>query len=222
MKTSELHAVIHYRDLDTALRNADIAAAAGCTGVFLIHMGGKDGLLDAAAGAIRTNFPGLKLGINRLATGAATSVHRNDEVGADSTWSDYCGVSSAGVISLGHEIKDALEGHPGHRFFGSVAFKYQHLDPNPSDAARVAAAMGFIPTTSGPSTGSAPPVEKLAVMAKALSGGPLAVASGITPENAASFLPYVWYFLCSTGISSSYYEFDPLRVRELALIINGT
>jgi uncharacterized protein len=53
-------------------------------------------------------------------------------------------------------------------------------------------------------------------MRQALGGFPLAIASGITPENVEAYLPYVDAFLVATGISSSFTELDSERVRMLA------
>jgi predicted TIM-barrel enzyme len=45
---------------------------------------------------------------------------------------------------------------------------------------------------------------------------PLAIASGITPENIEKYLPYVDYFLVATGISKTFDEFDPEKRKLLA------
>lgn len=217
MKTlSDLLPVIHYRDLDTALKNAEIAASCDCLGVFLIHMQGLDHMLDAAVPEIRQRFPSLKIGINRLSTPLVPSIARNIELGADYTWSDNCGVSSAKVDRVGFRAAEVMADRPQHRLFGSIAFKYQAHEPNPPLAAAKAYGLGFIPTTSGSGTGSAPDVAKIVGMAGALEDKVLAVASGITPENVDPFIPHVRYFLVATGISKNEFEFDQERVAQLA------
>ena len=44
---------------------------------------------------------------------------------------------------------------------------------------------------------------------------PLAIASGITPENVEVYLPFADSFLVATGISRSFTELDPSKVRML-------
>ena len=52
-------------------------------------------------------------------------------------------------------------------------------------------------------------------MKLALGDTPLAIASGITPENVEEYLPYADSLLVATGISNGFTELDPLRVRSL-------
>jgi predicted TIM-barrel enzyme len=70
-------------------------------------------------------------------------------------------------------------------------------------------------TTSGPGTGRAAEVTKIQRMREALGDAPLAIASGITPENVDQYLPYADCFLVATGISRSDGEFDSRRVLAL-------
>jgi predicted TIM-barrel enzyme len=70
-------------------------------------------------------------------------------------------------------------------------------------------------TTSGPGTGHAAEVEKIRRMKQALADAPLAIASGIAPENVGHYLPYADAFLVATGISRSFTELDATRVRLL-------
>jgi predicted TIM-barrel enzyme len=43
----------------------------------------------------------------------------------------------------------------------------------------------------------------------------LGVASGITNENIAHYLPYIDLYLVATGISINYHELDEVKVRSL-------
>jgi predicted TIM-barrel enzyme len=70
-------------------------------------------------------------------------------------------------------------------------------------------------TTSGPGTGQAAHVEKIRTMKAALGDFPLAIASGITPENVKDYLPFSDCYLVATGISDSFEELNPDRVRAL-------
>jgi predicted TIM-barrel enzyme len=58
-------------------------------------------------------------------------------------------------------------------------------------------------------------VEKIARMKEAIGTHPLAIASGITPENVEQYLPIANCFLVATGISSDFTTLDPSRVRDL-------
>ena len=52
-------------------------------------------------------------------------------------------------------------------------------------------------------------------MKQALGEFPLGIASGITPENVSEYLDIADCFLVATGISTSFTELDPVRVRAL-------
>lgn len=51
-------------------------------------------------------------------------------------------------------------------------------------------------------------------------GTPIAIASGITPENVVEYLPFVDAYLVSTGISADFYNFDFKKTQELSDIIH--
>ena len=52
-------------------------------------------------------------------------------------------------------------------------------------------------------------------MKAALGDFPLAIASGITPDNVADYLPFSDCYLVATGIGRSFEEFDPQLVKRL-------
>ena len=108
-------------------------------------------------------------------------------------------------------------------YFGGVAFKYQREVPPEKlgDAAKLASKYMDVVTTSGPGTGRAAAVEKIATMKKALGDFPLAIASGITPDNAADFLPHADCFLVATGISSQFDELDRDMLRALMEVVRA-
>jgi predicted TIM-barrel enzyme len=70
-------------------------------------------------------------------------------------------------------------------------------------------------TTSGPGTGIAAARAKIVAMKEAVGGFPLAIASGITPDNVADYLDVADCFLVATGISRSFTELDPEKTRTL-------
>jgi len=206
--------VIHYDSVQQALDNAAIVVACGCPGVFLISMDGRDDELDQAIMAVKYRFPELKVGGNYLSLRPLAALKRCLEMEIHATWADKPGVTSASVTDEAREISRLLAANPGHQFFGSVAFKYQAAEPNPAGAAVAAANLGMVATTSGAATGKAADVEKLATMKAALGGAPLALASGVSPENAHLFVPHTDYFLVSTHITAST---DPDMLSETKL-----
>jgi len=212
-------AVIHHRDDATSLTNAVVAANAGCHGVFLIQMEGQDDLIDSSAIQIKSMFPELLIGTNRLVTHPLEAIQRDISMHLDATWCDDPGIRSTGVNQLGERIAKSVAGvravRPNYLYFGSVAFKGQEIDHNPARAAVLAAELGYVATTSGPRTGEPPAIEKLAAMKQALGAQPLAVASGVSPANIGEIAPYVDWVLVSTGISRTFHDFDPLLLRDL-------
>lgn len=205
--------VIHLDTIELALSNAAIAAAHGCAGVFLISMDGRDHLIKEAAEAIRAEHPQLALGANFLTLRADAALARSLAARFAATWTDKPGVRSDGISGMAGGLRAVLDAHPGHFFFASVAFKYQPVDLDPPTAARLAADLGMIPTTSGAATGQAPPAAKLAAMRAVVPQ--LALASGATPENIDALAPHLTHLLVSTGISKSFHAFDDAKLGRL-------
>lgn len=216
--------VIHYDTVAQALANAAIAERCGCESVFLISMDGRDDELDQAILAVKYRYTNLKVGANFLSQGPLAALKRSLELEIDATWTDRPGVTSVGANADALAIKDLLLAHPGHSFFGSVAFKYQPTERDPAKAALNALALGMIPTTSGAATGIAADTSKLTTMKEALGANPLALASGVSPENAHLFTPFVDYFLVSTHISETPYSpmLSEQKLQALMSVVNGT
>jgi hypothetical protein len=212
----EIWPVIHLSTPDLAYRNAELAAACGCSGVFVIHMDGRDDEIDAVAVEIKARIPALKVGANYLTLPAHQALKRSITLGLDATWADAPGVRSDRINeAMQQALKPLLHAHPQHLFFGSVAFKYQPVDADPPAAARNALALGMIPTTSGTATGVAAESSKLEAMRAAIGDAPLAVASGMTADNANELGRFLTHILVSTGISKSFHEFDEQSLRRL-------
>lgn len=208
--------VIHVQSQAQVLANAAIAAAAGVHGVFLIHMDGEDDTLDPLGAVLRARYPELKIGVNYLSLPAPAALEHSLASGFDATWTDKPGVRSDGEAWHVPALAARLAAHPKHLFFGSVAFKYQPEDPEPGAAAVKAWARGMIPTTSGLATGQAPSLEKLVAIRAALGpNAPLALASGVDPNNVALLAPLLTDILVSTGISRDFYNFNPERLAQL-------
>lgn len=188
----------------------------GCAGVFLIHMNGDDKATMEEAIWMRQTYPGLKVGVNLLGVRADLALQDSLLAGLDATWSDSPGVSSKGVDERALKVQALLHANPSHQFFGSVAFKYQPHEPDAPAAAAAAADLGMLATTSGPATGKAPEIEKLRAMRQSLGTRPLAVASGITPDNIRELGGPLTHVLVSTGVSRSFHELDQKRLDWLS------
>lgn len=217
--------VIHTLFGQQVVRCAELARSCGSEGVFLISMHGDDNFVDRAAGAVRTFCPSLKIGVNYLTMSPADALLRSMNHGYAGTWFDRPDFDSGRV---GNDALDAsallrVHGLKGHRVFVGVAFKGQPYEPHQALAARRAIELGFVPTTSGDGTGIAPPPQKLADMRARLHPlDQLAIASGVTPENAQSFAPFVTDILVSTGISKTFHEFDEDKLRRLMAALQQT
>lgn len=216
MKTSII-AVIHYADDEQAMRNAERAHEAGCHGVLLIHMEGRNALLPPAAHEIRKRWPTLAVGLNLLGEDPARALEISIGAGLDMTWTDEQLTHSDGRDDEhARAAREVLAQAPGHVLFAGVAFKHQRHEPDPPGAARRAMALGFVPTTSGAATGIAADPQRIADLRDALGpDAPLAVASGIDPDNAVDFAPNLSHILVATGVSTSFHEFDPALLRAL-------
>jgi predicted TIM-barrel enzyme len=64
-------------------------------------------------------------------------------------------------------------------------------------------------------------LDKIRTFREALGTHPLAIASGITPENVAAYAPLVDMILVATGINfkDDFYNIDPARLTALLAAI---
>lgn len=219
-----VYPVIHQLTPETSIAEAQVAFECGADGVFLISHNGQNEELFAPACKIKKMFPYAKVGMNLLGYSALDSLETVIDFGLDMVWVDDCGVRSDEKKDYVQKISEILYRNKGiPEFYGSVAFKYQREDSNPGLAAIEACKAGMIPTTSGTGTGSAPQVDKIHGMQESLrtlqsethfGSMPLAIASGMDPDNIDQFLPYATHFLVSTGISSDFYHLDKEKTKN--------
>jgi hypothetical protein len=223
-----LLAVIHAKHDEQVFKSMDIAFENGADGVFLINQG-----MDASdvVRLLRSNrVQAMReesrwIGANLLGYPPEETMGRHHSL-IDGLWTDTSGIGFDGfrdtwLPSLVGEIdRVAWKG----LWFGGVAFKYTHTEHASEEkiAEMIGKTAGInVVTTSGPGTGLAAPVEKISAFRKALVRRSLAIASGITAANVASYFPYANAFIVGTGIESSFGELDPAKVRTLADIIHG-
>ncbi len=214
--------VVHVASQDQALRNTGVAHKAGANGVFLINHGmGWRELLQIHE-QVAAAFSDFWMGVNCLDLEPRETIRRVTPR-VNGIWVDNA------------HIMESTNGQPGAEavlderkrrgwaglYFGGVAFKYQRHVEDLARAAWLAARFMDVVTTSGPGTGQAAEVDKIAEMKQALGDHPLAIASGITPENVADFLPHADCFLVATGISRTFHDLEPSRVGELMHAVRG-
>lgn len=219
MKTKVIP-VIHVSGVDQALRNAERAYDAGADGVMFISMDGQNAQLGPIAVGAQKRFKGLKVGVNYLGWAPENAVKANLGLGLDMTWTDQqVTFSQNAPWQAAQRVQDALAGNAGHQVFVGVGFKHQAFEPDPLAAAIEAFRFGFVPTTSGIATGQSADVSKLQMLRAGLKDAPLAVASGVTPDNARDYAPLLSHILVATGVSSSFYELDYELLHRLVAIV---
>lgn len=214
MSNPKIYPVIHYIDRATTFSEVGEAIECGADGVFLIsHKGNDSELLDVAT-AVQRKHHGFPIGINLLSTNVVIAAKEVAELGFPMFWSDDVGVDSHGVTVKARQVAACMKLNPGLKVFASVAFKYRPTELHPALAAKNALKEGFIPTTSGSPTGSAPDLEMIIAMSKA-TDGVLCGGRGMTPWNVAQYAPYLSHILVATGIQIDEHHMDHDKLRLL-------
>lgn len=207
--------VVHVTDFEQALRNTAIAIGSSADGVFLInHSIGHRELLRICS-EVQARIP-CWMGVNCL------DLEPQECFPLLSPRIRALWVDNAQIDERESEQPEAAailaaqkaSGWDGF-YFGGVAFKYQREVEDLETACRIAPGYMDVVTTSGPGTGRAADVEKLKTMKKALGRFPLAVASGVTPDNVFDFIGIADVFLVATGISRTFEELDPILTARL-------
>lgn len=218
--------VIHVLDRTQALTNIANVARLGAAGVFLInHDFAMDEFLPILRD-LRQSCPSLWMGVNFLAQPGRVAFPilgrlAEEDCRIDAYWADDACMderqplqAEAGAIA---EIR-AASGWQG-LYFGGVCFKKQRpVDPALNEySARLARPFMDVVTTSGLATGQATDLTKITDFRRGLGDAPLAIASGVTPDNAAQYAADVDCFLVATGINRTgdFYNIDPARLAAL-------
>lgn len=221
-----LFPVIHLENVEQAVENAQIAMEADADGLFLINHGDmSDAEVPFVKDAIRALYPNCWIGVSFLSYTPQTAC-KEIPMDVNGLWTDN---AYADEESLHRYAKETLEICRKREwkglYFGGVAFKYQREVEDVTQAAKWAVPYMDVVTTSGNGTGLAAHVDKIRIMKKAIGDFPLAIASGITPENIDDYLPISDAYLVATGIcrndgqGDDFYWFDPEKVLRLVDII---
>jgi uncharacterized protein len=208
--------VIHVETESQAVRNTQLALDGGADGVFLInHSVSSESLLETHS-VVANRFSDAWIGVNCLDLCPAEVFRRASEK-VSGIWTDNAMIDESGEQQA--DAQNVLGARQASNcralYFGGVAFKYQrHVDDLASAAMKAAGFMDVV-TTSGPGTGQSAHVDKIKIMKQALAGFPLAIASGITPDNVQEYLPHSDCYLVATGISQSFTQLDEVLLGRL-------
>ena len=194
-----IHCVCPFEKQGTghALRNARIAFENFADGIFLIGHTMDYKSLCMIYEHVRKWLPGGWVGVNFL------------DVAAKEDWQLLTKLArrypDLNALWIDNMPNARLDIDPHIELFGGVAFKY--IDPDlrgedlVADCHRAKHLVDVI-TTSGPATGSPPDIAKLEEIRNAIGNqSSLALASGVTRENVAEFLPTVDTFLVASSIT---------------------
>jgi len=221
--------VIHVQDVKQIKRNVQLCIREGAQGVFLINHDFDVEHFMPMLRETRDAFPDLWLGVNFLAvTGlkAFPELSRMNDDGyvIDAYWADDARIDEESSHSQpeAEAINRARTNWKG-LYFGGTAFKKQRqVDAaHYETAARLAAGHMDVVTTSGVATGKAIGNEKIDAFRRGCGDQALALASGVSPDNAADYCESVDAFLVATGISEAD-DFYNLNARLLADLLTIT
>ena len=225
--------VIHVLDNEQAERNVRLAIEGGCHGVFLINHDFEYQRFLPIIKHIRQTFPGLWIGVNFLAVTAKIAFPElakleSENIRVDAYWADDARIDERRPRNDQPEAEEILKIKAdcgwGGMYFGGTAFKKQR-DVNPDDygkSATIACNYMDVVTTSGVATGHSADLGKIETFRNACGDKPVAVASGITPENVSQYIPALDCVLVATGINikDDFYNIDPARLAKLMQQIN--
>ena len=219
--------VIHVLDSARTLKNVQVLLEAGAQGCFLINHDFEPERFLPIIRDTRAAFPSLWMAVNFL---AVTGEHAFPILGqlqsegcqVDAYWADDACIDEDGQNAEA-KIIDAARQSSGWNglYFGGTAFKKQReVDPSRyGDAAREACPFMDVITTSGVATGQEADLGKIETFRAAIGDRPMALASGISPDNAHDYAD-VDCFMVATGINEpgNFYDIDPTRLGALMSI----
>ena len=220
--------VIHVFDHQQTSTNIDKLIDAGISGCFLINHDFDVETFLPVIRSIRAQHPDFWIGLNFL---AVTGRDAFPVLGAlagqgcriDAYWADDARIDEREDQQTEAELIQAIRQDSGWNglYFGGTAFKKQRVVDAADYAKSAEIAGGFmdVVTTSGIATGNAAGISKIATFRAALPDTPIALASGITPDNAAEYA-MVDCFMVATGINitDDFYNID---TEKLGLLISA-
>ena len=222
--------VIHVLDAQQTAKNIDIAIDAGVPGVFLIN---HDFPVDEFLPIIRetrARYPSLWIGLNFLAVPGDRAFPvlaqlERDGCRIDAYWADDACIDEHTTLEAqitANKIKEIREQSGWTGFYlGGTCFKKQRevSVANYGVAAELATHFMDAVCTSGLATGMEADLDKISAFRESIGEHVLALASGITPDNASAY-HQVDCFMVATGINldGDFYNIDPLKLDRLMTI----
>lgn len=214
--------VIHPVSEATAVASIEVAVQSGADGIFLIDQGMSASEVLDFVPRVRRRHEKLWIGVNLLGFRPEDVLAQIAGLPVGGIWSDNANIDEESEAQpAGEQFRQARQrfGWTG-LYFGGVAFKYQRRVPDARlpEAARRAIPWMDVITSSGPGTGDAATVEKARALRSGAGVHPLALASGVSPENVEGFLPYVEAYLVASEIETAKYSgvLVPERAKRLA------
>ncbi len=217
--------VIHVLDADQTSRNIDHLIKANIPGCFLINHDFDVETFLPILKTIRADFPSYWIGLNFLAVTGKTAFPilaelQDEGYHFNAYWADDARIDERVSPQIEADEIAKIKQSCGWKglYFGGTAFKKQRpVDPaHYAVSAQIARGLMDVVTTSGIATGNAAELSKIHNFRKTLPDTPLALASGITPENATDY-HQVDCFMVATGINykDDFYNIDPEKLQDL-------
>lgn len=215
--------VIHVLETERTLVNIDVLTGQGAPGCFLINHDFDVETFLPIVSEVREARPNLWIGLNFLAVTGLDAFPKLAALEAqgvriDAYWADDARIDEKSEAQPeAQAIQNARAGWSG-LYLGGTAFKKQRpvAEADYAEAARIACDWMDVVCTSGQATGIEADDSKIATFRAAIGDKALALASGITPENAQRYKE-VDCFMVATGINykDNFYDIDPERLRAL-------
>jgi len=222
--------VIHALDTEQCLTNVRLALQAGAHGVFLINHDFLYPEFLPIVKDVRAAYPDIWLGLNFLAQTGEVAFPVLGELAnqgcvIDAYWADDARIDEFSAVSEQEEAQRIMQARKNSFwngfYMGGTCFKKQReVHPEHYEtAAELATHYMDAVCTSGVATGKEASPKKIEQFRNAIGEHTLALASGVTPENARVYKT-VDCFLVSTGINkdNDFYNIDTTKLRSLMSI----
>jgi len=213
---SKIIPVIHTINLEQVQYNVNLCQANGINDVFLIShkvRNWKKAVFDFQLYLdwIRTTYPTIKVGVNFLQLDTLPAVAESSILGFDYLWADKSYLQNKSTLYIAEEIAE----NKITPYFGCVAFKYQKPEEDLEWSCLKAKELIDVVVTSGDGTSYAPDIEKIKTIKRFIGDKPLAIASGISPENKSMYKEWVDYFMVASSITDNYENIIESRLKDL-------
>ena len=226
--------VIHVLDVAQTAHNIDISLAAGVPRVFLINHDFPVERFLPIVREIRKRYPDLWIALNFL---AVTGEHAFPVLGElqsegcriDAYWADDACIDERATVedqTQANRIQQVREKSGWDGFYlGGTCFKKQREVSADDYGVSAGLATHFMDAvcTSGVATGIEADTGKIKIFRDHIGEHVLALASGITPENASTYAD-VDCFMVATGINldGDFYNIDKQKLTRLLAVTSDS